>query len=314
MPAINATEYPGGVVCVDTGFMRDRLAGAYLLEAEDCVAFIETGTNATVPRLLTVLERRGWKPAQVQYVIVTHVHLDHAGGAGGLMQALPEATFLVHPRGARHMLDPARLEASVRRVYGDDFYDRTYGRLIPIDPARTREMHDGDTIDLGKRTLVFEDTPGHARHHFCVWDQATRGWFTGDTFGISYREFDTANGPFIFPTTTPIELDPPALRESVDRLMARQPECMYLTHYGRVNDAAALAGPLLRGLDAMVEIAERNASRSDRSQRIREEFTDWLLAGLRRHGVQLGEQRLLELLDNDIGLNSQGLEVWLERR
>jgi glyoxylase-like metal-dependent hydrolase (beta-lactamase superfamily II) len=314
LPAVNAIEYPGGVICIDTGFARDCMAGSYLLEADTCVAFIETGINSSVPRLLAVLRQRGWAPEQVRYVIVTHVHLDHAGGAGTLMQALPEATFLVHPRGARHMADPSRLEASVRAVYGDAFYDATYGTLVPIEPARTRIMEEGDTVELGSRELEFIDTPGHARHHFCVWDSQTRGWFSGDTFGIAYRELATRAGSFIFPTTTPIELDPPALHHSVGRLLERKPDWMYLTHFGRVGNVSALADDLRRNLDTMVEIAERHAQNEARSQRIRAEFQAWLLAAVRAHGVDLPQDRLLALLQNDIDLNTQGLEVWLDRR
>ncbi len=314
LPTINATEYPGGVICIDTGYVRDRLAGCYLVEANDCVAFIETGISSTVPRMLKVLAERGWTPEQVRYVVVTHVHLDHAGGAGLLMQKLPNAEFLVHPRGARHMIDPSRLEASVRTVYGDTYFEETFAPLVPIDDNRKREMNDGDRVVLGDRAFLFVDTPGHARHHFCVWDEQTRGWFTGDTFGISYREFDTTAGPFIFPTTTPIELDPPALRESVGRLLERQPDWMYLTHYGRVGNPAELGERMLAGLDRMVEIAERHADCDDRSERIKADFSDWLLQALRAHGVALPDQKLLDLLQNDIDLNTQGLEVWLDRR
>ena len=220
---ISVNEYPGGILAIDSGFVRDRMASCYLLESGSEVAFIETGTNASVPRLLQVLERRGWSKNAVRYVIVTHIHLDHAGGAGSLMQQLPEATFLVHPRGARHMIDPSRLEASVRGVYGNEIYDSTYGVLVPIDALRTREMHDGDTVRLGQRELLFADTPGHARHHFCICDRQTRGWFSGDTFGVSYRDLDTDRGPFIFPTTTPIEFDPDALKASVKRLLEMSP-------------------------------------------------------------------------------------------
>ncbi|MEM1412828.1 MAG: MBL fold metallo-hydrolase, partial [Pseudomonadota bacterium] len=189
------TEYEGGVVAVDTGYHRTALAACYLVETEGGVAVVETGTNDTVPRVLRALEQRGHTPEDVRYVIVTHVHLDHAGGAGSLMAACPNATFLVHPRGARHMIDPSKLEASVRQVYGDEIFDRDYGTLVPIPEERTRIVQDGETIALGDRPLTFIDTPGHARHHFCVWDEATRGWFTGDTFGLSYRELDTRQGP-----------------------------------------------------------------------------------------------------------------------
>lgn len=311
---VNAIEYAGGVICVDSGYVRERLAGAWVLEAGDRAAIIETGTSATAPKLMKVLHERGWRPDQVDYVIVTHVHLDHAGGAGLLMEQLPNATFVVHPRGARHMSDPSRLEASVRTVYSDAYFEETFAPLLPIDPGRTRQMNDGESLVVGERELRFIDTPGHARHHFCVWDEQTRGWFTGDTFGISYREFDTASGPFIFPTTTPIELDPPRLKESVERLLERQPDWMYLTHYGRVGEPERLAGSLLATLDAMVEMAERHEHSEHRGERIRSDLRDYLVDAARAHGVTMPEERLDALLENDITLNTQGLEVWLERR
>lgn len=311
---ISVQEYPGGVLAVDSGFLRDRMATCYVLEADDEVAIIETGVNASVSRILSVLKMRGWNRSQVRYVIATHVHLDHAGGAGQLMQQLPNATFVVHPRGARHMIDPARLEASARGVYGDEIFDELYGKLIPIDAARVREMQDLEQLTLGTRKLIFMDTPGHARHHFCVFDELTRGWFSGDTFGLSYRELDTEKGVFIFPTTTPTEFDPPALKQSVQKLTDLQPAWMYLTHFGRVADVDRLAPQLLAGVDALVEIGERRAWDENRFERIRQDISDWLTAAVRNHGVQLSDEALQHIIGTDIQLNAQGAEVWLQRR
>ena len=210
------TPYPSNITAVDADFHRPRMAAAYIVRQGDRAAFIETGTRQTVPGLLAELHRQGLDREQLELVIVTHVHLDHAGGAGLLMQQLPNATLVAHPRGAPHMIDPARLEASVRRVYGDEEFDRTYGTLVPVPEGRVQIMEDGDELDLNGRKLTFMDSPGHARHHFCIWDETSRGWFTGDTFGLSYREFDTDRGAFIFPTTTPIEFDPSALHASVE--------------------------------------------------------------------------------------------------
>src|SRR3990172_4706978 len=231
---ITAREYQGGIVAMDSGMFRREMVACYLLETPDQLALIEVGSNNTASRILSVLDRRGWRPEQVSHLIVTHVHLDHAGGAGSLMQVLPNATLVVHPHGARHLVDPSRLEAGARAVYGDTTFEATYGKLVPVPQQRVRVMEDGEALSVGQRQLLFLDTPGHARHHFCVWDQQTRGWFTGDTFGISYRDLDTASGPFIFPTTTPIQFHPQALISSVNRLMDMAPEFMYLTHFGRV--------------------------------------------------------------------------------
>lgn len=311
---ISIKEYADGVTVIDAGFHREHMAACYLLEAGSELAFIEVGTNASTPRLMRILKSRGWKPEEVSHVIVTHVHLDHAGGAGSLMQLLPNATLLVHPYGARHMIDPTKLEAGARAVYGDTLFDKIYGRLIPIPEQRVRVMEDGDELGLGNRQLRFMDTPGHARHHFCVFDSLSNGWFTGDTFGLSYREFDTANGAFIFPTTTPIQFDPPALKQSVRKLIADMPDHMYLTHYGRVDDVQHLAKKMIEGVDRLAAFGEQYENQNSRQQKIEAAISDWLLDGLRKHGVTIAEDRCLELLENDIILNTQGIEFWLDHR
>lgn len=309
---LQVLEYDRGVLAIDTGFMRDCMAAAWLIESGDGVAFIETGLNASVPRLLRVLELRGWTVDDVRYIIPTHVHLDHAGGAGTLMAACPGAELLVHPRGARHLVDPTRLEASVRQVYGDEFYDATYGALVPVPADRVREMADGDHVLLGHRRLDFIDTPGHAAHHFCVWDAESRGWFTGDTFGLSFRELDTPRGPFVFPSTTPIQFDPLALKQSVDRLMAADPQWMYLTHFGRVGDLSRLAEDMKTAVDALVDIALRHRDSDHRTDAIQDEMYAWLRARAGDHGVKLAEQALHDILWPDVVINTQGLEFWLD--
>ena len=307
-------EYPGGVLVIDSGYARAELAACYLVEAGTELAFIEVGTNSSTPRLMKTLEMRGRRPEDVRYVIVTHVHLDHAGGAGSLMQLLPNATLLVHPYGARHMIDPAKLEAGARAVYGDEVFEKIHGTLIPVAEQRLQVMEDGDQVSLGDRQFRFMDTPGHARHHFCVHDSLTNGWFSGDTFGISYREFDTQNGAFILPTTTPIQFDPAALKESVGKLIADKPDFMYLTHYGRVDDIERLAAKMIEGVDAFAGFALQYEHDESRKQKIETSMSDWLLQGLREHGVRLPEEKSLQLLGADIELNTQGIEFWLDHR
>jgi glyoxylase-like metal-dependent hydrolase (beta-lactamase superfamily II) len=311
---ITALEYEGGIVAIDSGMFRPRMAACYLLETDSAVALIEVGNNASADRILKVLDSRGRRREEISHVIVTHVHLDHAGGAGELMERLPNARLAVHPRGARHLIDPSRLEASARAVYGDEEFDAMYGTLKPVPEDRVRIMEDGDSLSVGGRRLHFIDTPGHARHHFCVWDEQTRGWFTGDTFGLSYRELDTKNGAFIFPTTTPIQFDPPALHASIDRLMEKSPQNMYLTHFGRVQDVERLARDMKAGIDRFVEFAETHADAGDRTNGIESAMRGWLREGARQHGVELGEEQLSYVLEGDIVLNTQGIEYWLDHR
>lgn len=309
---ITALEYEGGIVAVDSGMIRPQMAACYLLETDSAVAIIETGNRHSIDRILQVLESRGRQAAEVSHVIITHVHLDHAGGAGGLMERLPEAMLVAHPRGARHMVDPSRLEAGTRAVYGDETFEKMYGSLIPVPEERVLIMEDGDCIEVGKRPLMFMDSPGHARHHFCVWDEQTRGWFTGDTFGISYRDLDTENGPFIFPTTTPVQFDPEALIASVDRMMAKQPENMYLTHFGRVRDVSRLAEEMKAGVKKFAALGEHFEGHENRLEQIQSAMMEWLFSGAREHGVDLSDEALRNVFSGDVILNSQGIDFWLD--
>ena len=309
---ITALEYEGGILAIDSGMVRPQMAACYLLETDSAVAVIEVGNNDSTDRILKVLASRGRQVAEVSHVIVTHVHLDHAGGAGKLMQLLPNATLVVHPRGARHLIDPSRLEASARAVYGDAEFDEMYGSLVPVPEDRVIVMEEGDSLEIGKRPLSFIDTPGHARHHFCIWDEQTRGWFTGDTFGISYRELDTENGPFVFPTSTPIQFDPPALIASMNRMMEKQPENMYLTHFGRVQDVQRLADDMISSVEQFVTFGEQFEEDENREQVIRSAMMDWLMARARKHGVVHSDDKLREVFANDVILNTQGIEFWLD--
>lgn len=302
-----------GVYAVDTGFQRPRFDAAYLIVQGGRAAFVDTGPNPAVPRLLAALEALGLPRSAVDYVIPTHVHLDHAGGAGLLMRELPDATMVVHPRGARHLIDPTALYQGSLAVYGEAEMARSYGRLVAVDAARVRLSHDGMDLTLGgERVLHFIDTPGHALHHHCIWDAASRGWFSGDTFGSSYREFDTAAGAWIFPTTVPTQFDPPALRASVQRLLSFAPACMYLTHYSRITEVPRAAARLLAMMDAMVATARQHRAAPQRHAVLTHELSALYRASLAAHGVEQ-VSRQLDLLAMDIDLNAQGLGVWLDR-
>ena len=303
-----------GIHAIDTGFHRANFDAAYLMIEDGHAAFIDTGTNHSVPRLLEALQAAGLAPDAVDYVIPTHVHLDHAGGAGLLMKELPRATLVVHPLGARHLIDPSRLIKSATGVYGAEEMARSYGDVIGVAAERVQRTFDGMVLPLGGRALKFLDTPGHARHHHCIWDERSRGFFTGDTFGLSYREFDNANGPWLMPTSTPVQFDPEALRASVRRMLACEPDSIYLTHYGRVGDVARLGALFLEQLDAMVVLALSLPATPQRHTALMNGFEAIYLRSLREHGCTLADARVHELLALDLELNAQGVEVWLNRR
>jgi glyoxylase-like metal-dependent hydrolase (beta-lactamase superfamily II) len=309
-----AEDLGQGVYAIDTGFHRPCFDAAYLVVEGGHAAFIDTGTNAGVPRLLQTLDELGLPRDAVDWVIPTHVHLDHAGGTGLLMQQLPRAMALVHPRGVRHLIDPARLWAGATAVYGEEEMARSYGELIPVPAERVRSSSDGLTVELGGRPLLLAHTPGHARHHHCVWDALTRGWFTGDTFGLSYREFDTAAGPWIVPTSTPIQFDPEALKASIHRMLAREPACMYLTHFGRIDEVPRLGALLLSLLDGLVALARAETTSTRRHAALQEGQLALFLGSLRAQGCTLPDAEIRQLLAMDLELNAQGLAVWLDRR
>jgi glyoxylase-like metal-dependent hydrolase (beta-lactamase superfamily II) len=255
----------------------------------------------------------------VDWVIPTHVHLDHAGGAGLLMTHLPQARALIHPNGARHLINPLALVEGARAVYGAEVVRQTYGTIEPIPQERVVQSHDGMEILVGQRPLRLIDTPGHARHHHCVWDARSRGWFTGDTFGISYREFDTAAGPWMFPSTTPVQFDPEALRRSIDRLMAADPQRLFPTHFSRVDDVPRVAAQFRALLDVWVPgaLAVHGEAPADQAERLRQLetlITSTLLASARQAGVTLPEDTIRTLLQMDVTLNAQGIEVWLSKQ
>ncbi len=303
-----------GVHAIDTGFQRPRFDAAYLIVDGGRAAFVDTGTRHALPRLLGALDALGLGVDAVDWVIPTHVHLDHAGGVGPLMQALPGARLLVHPRGARHMIDPSALYQGALAVYGQAEMDRSYGELVGVDPARVQATHDGLRVALGSRMLEFIDTPGHALHHHCIWDPVSRGWFTGDTFGISYRELDNAAGePWVFPTSTPVQFQPEALRASIERLLARAPEAVYLTHYGKLGDVARRGAGLLALLDEVVALGRTVADAPDRDHALRSGLRALYRRRLRAHGCPLSDAEIDQCLAIDIELNAQGMGVWLDR-
>ena len=307
-----------GIHVIDTGFYRPMFDASYLIVEAGRAAFIDTGTNHSVPRLLGALDAAGLARDAVDYVIATHVHLDHAGGAGLLMQHLPSATLVVHPQGAPHLIDPLRLMNGARAVYGDEEVARSYGELVPVPAARVQRSEDGMTIGLAGRPLKFLDTPGHARHHHCIWDERSAAFFTGDTFGISYREFDTPAGAWLMPTTTPVQFEPEPMRRSVQRMLAHAPRWLYPTHYGRiggsVDEVQRLADLMLQQMDAMVALALALPDDAERQAAMLRGFAGVHLASLRAHGCTLGAARVDELLALDAVLNAQGMGVWLDRR
>lgn len=306
---------PGGITRIDTGYIRPGFAASYLMEVDGKAVFIDTGPQLALPRLLGALQHRGLHPEAVESVMVTHVHLDHAGGAGALLAHLPNAHLLVHPKGARHLIDPGKLQAGAMAVYGEETFRKTLGGITPVAAERTVTPEDGEAFILNQRRLVFLHTPGHAHHHMCIWDPETGGIFSGDAFGISYREFDSQAGIFLFPATTPVQFDPEMSRRSIERLVAMDPQWLFLTHFGRVRFRPHLAEVLQHQLRRYVELAQETLFKGQqRCKQLEKKLETESLDRLATLGAPLTREEHRNLLAMDHHINAQGLQVWMDRR
>ena len=300
---------------IDIGLYGRQHAACYLVADHDELAVIDTGTRHTLPRILDAVAALGASPEQVRYVMPTHVHLDHASGSGVLMQACPNATLVVHPKGLPHMVDPAKLQAGATAVYGEQAFQRDFGDLMPIPEQRTHAAADGETFELGRRQLQFIHTPGHANHHGCLFDQAGGHLYTGDTFGLGYRQFRRDGDVLLVATTTPVAFDPDAWFDSLERMMALDPSTCCLTHFGCVDHPQRLVGRLRDSIQAHVDIALEEETRDSdgREQRLTDAVDRLLVEAGRRHS-HLSADAVRTIFASDIDLNAQGLAIWLARR
>jgi glyoxylase-like metal-dependent hydrolase (beta-lactamase superfamily II) len=307
-------RHPHGITAVDTEYLHPGHAASHIIQDAGRAAFVDVGTNFSVPHLLDALDVLGIARSAVDYIFLTHVHLDHAGGAGLLLRALPNARAVIHPRGAPHMNEPDKLIAGSKVVYGEERFNRLYGELVPVPTERIEIAQDGSRYRLGGREVETIHTPGHALHHYALVDAAHASIFPGDTFGISYREMDSSRGAFILPATTPTQFDPDQLVASIHRMIAYQPESMYLMHFSRVTNLAPLAKALEEQIGEFVRIAERHAGAPDRYAAIKADMLDMWLERAHEHGAPLADAEIGKLLKGDLDLNAQGLVAWLERR
>lgn len=307
----------GDVQTIDTGYTgKDRYTAAYLLTEGDRAAFVETNTNFAVPRLLAALDGASLTPESVELIIITHIHLDHAGGAAKLMAACPNATLLAHPRAARHAIDPTKLVKSARTVYGDDVFDELYGDIQPIAAERVRALEDDETATFAGRTLRFLHTRGHANHHFCVLDAEEGTIYTGDAYGLVYPDLQGA-GLFAFPSTSPTDFDAAAAHEAVDRIAESGATTAYPTHYGAVTDIAGVASQLHRWLDRSGDLVDELFASDHPDEALddiaRERVRGWFVDAVAERGLPDAPQTWA-LLEGDVELNAQGLAFAVKKK
>jgi len=280
----------------------ERVTAGYLVDGPRPV-LVETGSQSSVPTLLAALEDLGVGPGDLAGVVVTHIHLDHAGGAGDVARAFPNATVYVHEKGARHLADPTRLVASAERVYGD-LLDSLYGRLDPTPAERIRVLYDGDTVEVGPaRALTAIDSPGHAKHHLGLHDTVTGILFVGDAVGVRLPDAGVLR-----PATPPPDFDLDLAIQSLHRFAERKPTDIALAHYGVVPDPSTIleeAEATLRSWAAVAEQAWNEGA--DIAAALEKAFAADLNA------VDEGQRQKLETL-NGVHSNAAGFRRWLETK
>jgi glyoxylase-like metal-dependent hydrolase (beta-lactamase superfamily II) len=299
-----AVEIAPGVVQVDTllgGW--ERVTAGYLIEGPQ-PALVETGSQSSVPALLRALDDLGVAPNDLASIVVTHIHLDHAGGVGDVARAFPAATVYVHEKGARHLADPRRLVASAGRVYGD-LLDGLYGRLDPTPADRINVLGDGERLRVGAdRWLTAVDSPGHAKHHLGLHDSDTGLLFVGDAMGVRLPDVGV-----LWPATPPPDFNLDLALSSLHRFAARRPEALALTHYGIVpGDPPTALDEAEAVLRRWASVAETTAAEGgDVEVALMAAFADDLAAT-----SEEGRQRMNAL--NGIHSNATGLSRWLSSR
>lgn len=305
-------SHPDSITTIDCQYMSPMQVASYLLVDEGRAAFVDNNTNNAVPLLLKALEEQGLGPEDVEQAIVTHIHLDHAGGTGKLVEACPNATVLAHPNAVRHLVDPERLVKSSRRVFGETIFDELFGEVQPVPEDRIRSVADGEVIKLGNRDLKYTHTRGHAEHHFIIHDLETNSLFTGDMFGLSYPPLQRGSRPYVVVVCPPPEFDPQAWRETVNVIVDAGADRLYPTHFGVCEKDVIEPGAeeLLRTIDTMEAIMDEVANNDLEGDaltefceaRVRESITQ----ELERCGVPMdADTEYYGYLE--VGLNTQGV-------
>lgn len=302
-------DYENGIYAFDAHYERDGLVSIYIILDGGRAAIVDTANNKALPYALDALKKLGVTHESIDYILLTHVHLDHAGGAGLFMQEFPNAKLVVHPRGARHMIDPAKLVAGVQKVYGAEETERMYGTLIPVPQPRIVTPEDGDEFRLGNRLIVCLDTPGHAKHHMAYFDKTANAVFAGDAFGITHKGLEVGERQSVIPTTSPVQFDPESMHRSIDRIVALNPSAVYPTHFGQMRDVKGIAADLHRLIDDHVKaVVDAEGDLKKTYDGLIELFE----AEKTRQGWPIASEEWRVVFNVTIELNAQGLCVWYE--
>lgn len=285
--------------------------GIYVIQEEE-ITIVETSASPSIKYVKEGLKALGISLDEVKYIIVTHIHLDHAGGAGLLIQECPNAKVVVHPKGARHLADPSRLIAGAKAVYGDKF-SALFEPILPINEDRLLVKGEGDKLTIGPNCqLEFLDTPGHANHHFSIYDPISNGMFTGDTVGVRYEQLIPDGVQLFLPSTSPNQFSPEAMKRAIDRFKKMQLDVIYFGHYGMAKEPNEVYCQVSNWLEIYVNEAKRVYAEQKGYEVLAERLESLVREHLSGQGIS-DDHEVYNILQLDIEVSSMGLIDYLSK-
>lgn len=299
----------------DFDLCMENRTGTYVLTERE-LTIIETSASPSVPYILEGLDSLNLSPKDIKYIIVTHIHLDHAGGAGLFLKHCPNATVIVHPKGYKHLSDPSRLIAGAKAVYGDDF-NRLFDPILPIPENRLQIKNHLEELKIGDNCiLTFYDTPGHANHHFSIFHSSLNGMFTGDTVGIRYPQLEKDGVELYLPTTSPNQFDPNKMLQSMQLFKEKNLQYIFFGHYGMSKNTNEVYKQVEYWIGVFLEEGKKAIQKCCTPQEMMVLTSESILTQIKIYLQTKGipdEHGIYELLALDIKVSTMGLLEFIQK-
>jgi len=302
---------------IDCHYVQKEFANALILEASNGDwALIDPNTESAIPHIESAVREHGLKFENFKYLIVTHIHLDHAAATGTWARRFAAVPVLCHTRAQRHLVDPAKLITSAKTVYGEETFQKLYGEIEPIPESQVRVQKNESTVNLGDEILTFYETPGHAKHHVCIFSKQSRFLFSGDMCGVSYPSLRSEHF-FVIPSTSPTDFNPHDALDSLARLESLNSVAVFPTHFGRIDSVRELFSEMRMHYQFTITIlqefqtTQKSIRGSDLITAIEERWLKYVQDWSKTRGFEWSNEQIT-LLSLDLRINAQGMAWAIE--
>ncbi len=297
---------------IDTQYVREGFNAVYLVVCQGKGLLVDCGTAHSVCHIEKAIAEVGLSWEQLDTVVLTHVHLDHAAGSGLIMQKAKNAKLYVHPRGYRHLIDPTKLIAGTQEVYASQPIEELFGKMLACPEERLIQAENNQEIDFFGRKFLIHHSPGHAKHHLSLLDLKQRIYFSGDSTGVCYRRWDRDKKIFAFLPTVPNQFEPEIWKKTIQEIRHFNPQKICLTHFGITEQVNSLLSQIENLLDKFVALALKHKDfTTKRKQTITSDLLELLFSSLMEEDSSLEKTEIKEWFSKDIYLAAFGLDHWL---